>query len=473
MSLMRDLGRATALVVAALFAFVPVPLLASGFQLVEQNASGLGVAYAGQAASVKDASAIYFNPAALTNVEGTQILVAVSGLGLSSTFSDSRSTAPYFPNGVPLPVATGSDGGDAGGWSAVPNAYVSWQAAPRLWLGVGVNAPFGLATKWQPDWLGRFHSVTSDVKSINLNPTVAVKVNDRLSLGAGVDYQQLKATLSQNVAYGGIAYGSAASAAGSGGAAWVLSQIGGPAGLALEGESTIKGDTWTWGFNVGAQVRVGDASKLGISYRSKIKHELTGDVTFANAPTFSTAPPLGAIGSALNAAFASGGVKTTMDLPDTLSIAASTERDKVEFMADWTWTGWSSVQSLDILRDDDTELTDQPLKFQDTWRAGAGLAYRLNDVWKLRGGLAYDKTPVQDEYRTPRLPDGDRVWAAVGAEWTMGKGAVDVGYAHLFVGAASSNLPNQSSASEPMRGDLIGSYEDKVDVVSIQYRVSF
>jgi long-chain fatty acid transport protein len=463
----------TVLAIAVVCAFSASPVLGSGFQIMEQNASGLGNAYAGQAAGVTDASAIYFNPANLTRLDGKQLVLALDPIGVKTTFADSGSTRPQF-GPVAIPVTLGGEGDDAGGWVPVPSGYLSWQAASRLWLGVGVNAPFGLKTEWDADWVGRFKAVKSEVKTININPTVAVKLGEAFSIGAGASYQRLEATLSQEVPYGGLAYGGALSAAGPAAAAGILAQLGGPAGLAREGLSQVEGDTWSWGWNAGATLEVGDNGRIAASYRSKVSHEIDGAVAFTDAPSFVTSGPLGPLGAALNARFGNGPVTARIELPDTLSVAASYEGEKVEVLADWTWTGWSSIQDLTIERTAGSTLSTVPLRFEDTWRAGLGVNYRMKDAWTLRLGTAFDKTPVQDAARTPRLPDQDRVWAAVGLQYRVGKsGAFDVGFAHLFVKDAASALPNQDTATSPPSGSLIGSYEANVNIVSIQYRHSF
>jgi len=471
--------KAMAIVVIGLFAAAPVPALASGFQLVEQNASGLGNAYAGQAAGARNASAIYFNPAALTRVKGWNVVTSAESIGVGTTFTDTGSSGPSA-GAFQFPVSLGNDGGDAGKWVPVPNAYVSGQLTDRIWLGVAFNVPFGLETDWDPAWVGRFHGTQSKVQTYNVNPTVAVKLNESLSVGGGVSYQHLKADLGQGVAFGSLAFVGTAQAV----AAYpptvqaqavgaVLAQLG-PSGRALEGSALITGDSNAWGFNLGALVKVGKQMHVGASYRSKIKHDLTGDVTFTGAPTFSLPGSLAPIGAGLNARFASGPVATTIELPDTLSVAATWEKDKLEVLADWTWTGWSSIPSLDIARADGSALSTVDLKFQDTWRAGVGANYKVNDSWTVRVGTAYDKAPVQDEFRTPRLPDANRVWTAAGLEWKLGKRAtVDVGYAHIFVGDAPSDLPNQSTPTSTPVGHLVGDYGAKVDILGVQVSLQF
>jgi long-chain fatty acid transport protein len=457
-------------------AALPTPALASGFQLIEQNASGLGNAFAGQAAGVKNASAIHFNPAALTRVKGWNLVASVEPIGLSNKFTDSGSTVPSA-GAFQFPVPLGSEGGDAGKWIPVPNGYLSGQVTERIWLGVGVNIPFGLETDWDPDWMGRFHATKSKVQALTVSPTIALQLSDTLSVGGGASWQQLKADFNQGVAYGGLAYAGTAQAVPP-----VLRQVAlgavvaqlGPQGTGLEGAGLISGDSKAWGWNAGALLKLGEQAHLGVSYRSKITHDITGDVTFEGAPTFSLPGALAPIGDGLNAKFANGPVKTTITLPETWSVAAAWENDKVEVLADWTWTGWSTIASLDIVREDDSALSSVPLQFQDTWRVGLGLNYRLNDAWTLRLGTAYDKAPVQDEFRTPRLPDNNRIWAAGGFEWKLSeKARVDVGYAHIFIKGGTSNLPNQETSTSTPVGDLIGDYTAKSDILGAQLTLSF
>jgi long-chain fatty acid transport protein len=457
----------------------PTPLFASGFQLVEQNASGLGNAYAGQAAGVKNASAIYFNPAALTKLKGWDVVVSAEPIGIGTTFADSASTPPSAGSLV-FPVPLGNEGGDAGKWITVPNAYVSGQVTDRVWLGIAFNVPFGLETDWDPAWMGRFHATKSKVEAYNVNPTIAVQLSDTLSLGAGVSYQHLKADLGSNVAYGGLAFaGTAQAVAGfppatqAAALAAVTAQLG-PSGLALEGPALISGDSNAWGWNAGALLKLGEQAHVGASYRSKIEHDVEGDVEFTGAPTFSLPGALAPIGEGLNARFASGPVTTTIELPETWSVAAAWENEKVEILADWTYTTWDSIPSLDINRADGSPLSSVPLRFESTWRVGLGGNVRLNEKWMLRLGTAYDKAPVQDEFRTPRLPDNARIWAAGGFEWKISqKARVDVGYAHHFIDDASSNLPNQATSTSTPSGNLVGSYEAKVDILGAQLTLSF
>ena len=242
-------------------AALPTPVFASGFQLVEQNASGLGNAFAGQAAGVKNASAIYFNPAALTRVKGWNLVASVEPIGVGTTFTNVASTVPSA--GVaPFPVPLGSEGGDAGKWIPVPNAYLSGQVGERVWIGASFNVPFGLETNWQEaPWMGRFHATKSKVEAYNVNPTIAFKVSEAFSIGVGANWQHVKADLGSDVAYGGVAdYGSLQAlvgqglppAAGGGSAQRPPRPAARPRGVGTEVPALIAGTSNAWGWNAGA-----------------------------------------------------------------------------------------------------------------------------------------------------------------------------------------------------------------------------
>jgi long-chain fatty acid transport protein len=162
------------------------PAQGAGFALIEQNASGLGNAYAGQAAVAEDASTIFFNPAGLTYVEGRQVVAAGHLIMPSAEFSDAGST-----------LAIRGDGGDAGVTAFVPNFYYAMDVTPDLKFGLGVNAPFGLTTEYDDTWAGQVQAIKSDLKTVNVNPALGWRVNDRLSLGFGLNWQYIEAELTQ------------------------------------------------------------------------------------------------------------------------------------------------------------------------------------------------------------------------------------------------------------------------------------
>ena len=461
----RAWARSLAGAAAALIATWAGPAAASAFQLVEQNASGLGNAYAGQAAAAEDASTIFYNPAGMTLLRKRQL---VAGLGLLRPMGEFRNGGTVANPGAPeFQPTLGGDGGDPFDLAAVPHLYASVEALPGfLWAGVGVNVPFGLKTDWDPDWMGRFHAVESEVQTINVNPSIALKVLPWLSLGGGVNWQWITATLSNSVNYSAAAFGAGAAAAVP---ALAATCTGATAAGGCEGLATVKGDDRSWGWNVGAMLDFpATGTRVGASYRSKIKHELEGNVSFGNRPAL------------LAAGVPDGAIRAEIELPDTASVAVSQELfRKLQLLADFTWTGWSSLQDLSIYRASGAGLTSTPLEFEDSWRVGLGANYRVAETFKVRGGVAYDRTPVQDADRTPRLPDEDRIWVAGGAQWEVFENfALDAGVAYIFVSEASSNLPSVDPSppagfTPPPRGGLVGNYQGNVLVGSAQARFSF
>jgi len=405
---------------------------AAGFAIGTQNASGLGLANSGQAAAAEDASTIWYNPAGLTNLPGRQVVGALNVINTSVKFQNNGSTTPTGA------ISTAGNGGDAGGWAPPLSAYLSWQINPQLWLGLGFGSPFGLATEWDDGWVGQYHGIKSEVVTFNINPTIAWKVNETVSLGFGINAQYLDAELTSRT----------------------FTPLGSPLG-------EIKADDWAWGWNIGAMFNLSPATRIGISYRSELKYNLQGDVTFSQVPT------------ALTALFPNSGVSADIKLPAMASIALSQQIDRWQILADFTYTWWDSIQNLSIYRTNGTGLSNTPLNFENSWRVGVGANYQINNEWKLRFGTAYDTTPVQDAFRTPRLPDADRIWLAVGAQWRFSKqGALDFGYAHEFVDDASSNLPSVDPAPvagfpNTPKGALRGTYKANVNIFGVQLKYSF
>ncbi|GAB2182361.1 outer membrane protein transport protein [Denitratisoma sp. agr-D3] len=404
---------------------------AAGFQLLEQNASGIGNAYAGSAAVAENASTIYFNPAGMTQLQDREYSVGLTAIQPSFQFKDNGSSAG---------VLTGS-GSDAGQLGVVPNGYVSWTYSPKLKFGIGFGAPFGLMTKYDEAWLGGAQSMSFDVKTFNINPSVAYEVNDSVSIGGGLNWQKIEAEYKRLV---GVAATSLASTT---------------LKMSLRDEA--------FGWNVGTLFKLSPATKLGLSYRSKIKYNVTGQVD-ASGPLTST---LAGNGSLSN-------VKADLELPDTF-IASLTHQlnEKWELLGDVSWTGWSSIPKIDIIRTSGSQAgaTAQTLdtNFRDTWRVALGGTYKYSDDWKLKLGIAYDQTPVKGEAtRLVSLPDNDRLWLSVGGQWKATKeSTLDVGLTYLYVKDAKIN--NNQTTANPSRGQITGTYEDSGWILGAQYSSRF
>lgn len=400
---------------------------AAGFALVEQNASGMGNAYAGSAAVAEDASTIFFNPAGMTYIEGTQVVGAFHLVNVNADFNDKGSSS----GGAFAPL--GDEGPNAGGFAFLPNFFFMTTLTPSIKVGVGVSAPFGLKTEYDDDqWVGRFHADKSELKTVNINPSIAYQVNDQLSLGAGVSFMRAEATLSRAVNFG-------------------------PGGV---GNVEIKGDDWGFGFNLGAIYRLTPATRIGVAYRSEVKQKLEGDAKFTRPALVPNAGPA-----------ADGDVTAKVDLPASFTMSAFSQlNDKWDLMGGVTWTEWSNFEELRVVRDNGATLTVTPENWHNTMRYSVGVNYHYSNMVKLRAGLAYDEEAIKSEFRTARIPGNDRKWLSLGASYQMTPvSTFDIGYSHLFISDAKVD-DNQLAKGN---GRLIGKYEGNVDILSLQYTHNF
>ena len=424
---------------------------AAGFALIEQSASGMGNAFAGAAAIAEDASTIFFNPAGMTYLPDSQLVIAAHAIKPSVDFSNKGSLSGA---GTPM---TGGNGGDAGSWAYVPNLYFSKSVSESVHLGIGINAPFGLKTEYDDNWVGRYHAVKSELKTININPSIAFKLNNSVSLGAGINYQRAQADLTNAIDFGTICAGTplAAACAGSG----ITPQ------QADGKEVKIKGDDWSWGYNLGAILQLTPATRVGLAYRSRIKQELDGRIKFTNTPALFTLSP------ALTSLFANGKVKADLKLPSMISASIFHQANQSwDVMADLTWTEWSEFEELKVVRTSGTVVSAQPEKWDNTLRVSLGTNYHHSDTLKLRAGIAYDESPVHTAYRTPRIPDSDRYWLSLGANYRLSSAAtLDFGYTHLFI--KDSSL--RQGAIGTSVGRSTGDFDSQVNILSIQYTHTF
>lgn len=376
---------------------------AAGFALIEQNASGLGNAFAGQGASAQDASTVFFNPAGLLRIEGSQVAMAGHLISTSGKLKNDGSTLGAL-----------GDGGDAGGFAFLPNFYYAGDVRPGFKWGIGVNAPFGLKTEYDTPWAGQTQGVTSHIKTINVNPSIAWLYNDKVSVGMGINYQMAEVSLSNSVTA--------------------------PAVNVLK----MKGDDDAWGYNLGMLIKLDNNTRLGLAYRSELKYHLTGRAT-------------GPI---------NGVIAADLTTPASASLSLFHRlNERWDLLADLSWTGWSSFDKLAVTGAVNALV---PENWNDILRIGVGANYRQNDKWLWRVGTAYDQNAVPDaERRTVRLPDADRIWLAFGGQYKMSdKGWIDFGYAHLFFNEAAIN-----HVEPPIR--VKGRFDSYVNIVSAQYTHTF
>lgn len=402
---------------------------AAGFQLLEQNASGIGNAYAGSAAVAENASTIFFNPAGMTQLKDREVSAGLSIVRPTFKFKNDGSSVGTLANA--------GNGGDAGSWAFLPNAYMSWALTKDLYLGIGFGAPFGLMTEYNNPWVGGAHALKFDIKTYNINPSIAWRVNEKVSLGAGINYQRMEVEYARLVSSSALA----------------------PAlGLTT---ATLSASDNSWGWNVGALFTLSPATKVGVSYRSKIKHELEGRLQ----PSGPAAPAIGTRSATAD-----------VELPDSFILSvAQNLNDKWEMLGDISWTGWSSIPAVNIVPSSGA-VEKLDTQFRDTWRYALGANYRYTDNVKLKFGIAYDQTPVASaQHRLVSLPDNNRTWFSTGAQIKLDKDAkLDLGVAYLFVPESRINN-NLSTPANPTtdKGYVKGVYDARVWIFGAQYSMAF
>ena len=406
---------------------------AAGYALIEQSITGLGRAFSGSAAVADDASTIFFNPAGMTNLSRKEMNMGLNLIAPRAEFSDRGSNA----NGTPL---TGGDGSNAGELAAVPNFYYAHPLNDKTVVGIGVGAPFGLVTDYGDSWQGRYHAIRSDLLTININPSIAFKTTEKLSLGFGINLQYIDLELSQAANFGAF--------------------TGAP--QQNDGRVRLTADDWSWGYNLGMTYQFTEATRMGISYRSKITHDLTGDGEFRIPENFSAAAAASGIRD--------GNIGGRVTLPESASIALVHQlNSQWSVMADASWTRWSRFEELRINSDVESLNSVKEEDWENSMRYGLGVEYKANDRWSWRAGVAYDETPIPNaQRRTPRIPDSDRTWLALGASYHYSDNIIlDAAYTHIFMKDTSIDDTDANG------NQLIGRYKNSVDIVGVQLRWLF
>jgi long-chain fatty acid transport protein len=426
---------------------------AAAFFLKEQGATGQGNAFAGATAGAEDITFMFWNPAGLTRHDGNQAAAAASVIIPQPDFNNGVASTAAALGGVAIGGGNGKS--DHGTDAVTTSLYGLWSWDSNLKFGLGVNTPWGLATNNGTNWVGRYHATSSSIVTVNANPAVAYKINNMISVGAGLQAQYIKAVLKNQIDFGTITVG-----------------VGG-APTAQDGRGRVEADDVAYGFNAGVLFEPQSGTRVGLAYRSRLMHNLDGSVTFFRPAG------LGAGQTALlnGAGFNDTGVIASIVLPEIISGGVYHQiNPQWAVMGEVQWTRWSRLQELRI--DYDNQLTDSVLEllWDDSYYVALGATYRHNDNWLFRAGAGFDESPIPDSTRGPRLPDSDRYWASLGASYSMSpRVKLDFAYTHIFAEDAPINLTDTGAAGTPnrFRGNLRGEFEAAVDIFVVQAVVKF
>ncbi len=381
-----------ALAVISTFAIPDFNAYAAGFYIQEQSVSGLGSAFAGQVATPRDSSTVYFNPAGMTKLKGSHANFGINILAPSAKLTNTGSV-------IPLGGATGGNGGNPYEPTPIPNGSISHEfIEDQVWIGISVSAPFGLANEYDKGWFGRFDSTKSRLTTIDIQPSFAVKLNDKLSIGGGVNIQYADANLEKIVNLG-----------------------------AGETTSILNGDDMTIGYNLGILYEPIEGTTLGAHYRSGLNHELEGRVDI--------------IGSTNLVATAD------LNLPKIIQFGVNHKiNDKLSLLGGATWFGWNSFKEIRVLNAAGGEISNTIQNYQNTWAFAIGAEYEYNNKWTLRTGYQFDATPTTDEFRTTLTPDGDRNWISTGATYKFSdRISLDLAATYIDIGNETINVSRNNN----------------------------
>jgi len=454
------------------------PAHSGGFALIEQGASGMGNAYAGAAAVSNDPSTVWFNPAGMLELGHVEFSIAAHLIAVDNKFSDRGTTlnasfGTYDADGnFNLTAAPGADTAEPAGNTVVPNIYYVHRLKPDLAMGVGISVPFGNSTDYGREWKGRYQAVESGVTVIDINPTAAYRINEKLSIGGGISVQLMEATLGNSIDSGATCLG----LAGLG----LTTQdncnaegIGLPGNTATDSYAEVTGDSTEVTFNLGMIFKPAPESKLGVTYRHGSEHDLEGEGNFElNAGLVNVLAQTAAARQALGIVlFENTDALAVANLPPSFSISGTHQIGKFELLGDATWMGWSDFEELRIKFDSGQNDSFNTQSWNDVWRVAGGINYKHSSKLTLRAGAAYDESPVPSvQLRTARIPGNDRTWISMGVGYQVTNAiTVDVGYAHLMLDETPIDNASEATGGTTIRGV----YDTSINLLSAQLSWTF
>lgn len=411
----------------------PQWVAAASFQILEQSPAQLGKAFAGSASDVQDATTVFFNPAAMTQLEGNSISGGLNFIQAQSEFTDTGSN-------------TNGQSGETDELATVPNLYSVTQLNDRWFLGLGVNAPFGLSSSFASDWHGRYLATDSDLEVLNVNATMAYQVNQQWSFGVGLNYQRAEVILANRID----------------------STFGAAPNPATDSGVEITGDDTDFVADLSVHWQPSEPLAIGLVWRQGGSFDLSGYADFTLSDACVNAIP----GCAAGLGALEGDVAASVDLPDTLTLSGSYQlNSEWGVHADIAHTRWSSIESVDIVNSENNMMLDSlELRYDDTQRISLGATYSPQEQWQWRVGLAFDDAPQTDPtYVTPRIPDADRTWLSAGFNYQWSEQlSIDAAYAHIFVDDGSINSVTPTDAPGAEDSVVVGSFDSSVNIVGVQ-----
>lgn len=378
--------------------FVAPSAYAGGFMLQEQSPLEIGRAFSGAAASADNPSTIFYNPAGMTELEGVQIATGATLLFVDSAQAN-IGTSRTGPGAVPASPVSGTNGGNPfAPVVAVPASYaVTKLGDSGLWIGLGLSSPFGLKLDYSSEFFGRYDSIHSKLLTINAQPSLAYRISDAISVGAGLDIQYADVALTN-----------------------ALPPLD-PAGA--DGLARVAGDDVSLGWNAGILVKLDGGARVGLHYRSQMKHQIKGESTVSG------------LAGPLASANGTRSVRSPLTLPASLTVSLTIPVDKkTKLMLTGRHYNWSVFQRIAFFFPDGSS-SSKEFDYKDSWSLSAGVDRVVSKRLTLRAGAMFDRTPTNDQLLSTRVPDGNRRWLTAGLSYRFAPHLTfNASYAHVFIG---------------------------------------
>lgn len=447
---------------------LPAGAAAQGFGLNEIGSCAVGRGFAVTGATCDDASVLYWNPAAATELRGVSVYLGGASIGVNGEFIEDY-TGRSYPGKVPSEFP--------------PHGFVSYHPSPRVALGLGVYVPYGLTSQWEADFPGRFQSRRASLATVYAQPTLAFElIPGKLSIGGGAVIGHSNVELIQGLDLAEQRAGPAASAP-------TFGQLGIPVGTQFA-EATLKGDAVGVGFNVGLKWRPTSALQLGARFLSRVRFEYDeADAEFTQ--TLTGLSLAGAIPGALPAntsvdalvgsqfvrgALVDQKVQTVINHPAQAQVGVGyTFREATTLSVDYAWIGWRSFGTLPVTfvgpaSGDNRSLIED---YDDSQSVRAGIEHRLFDAIPLRAGFSYVLTPAPDETVTALLPDQDRKNYSLGFGIPFGRYTLDASYLRVDTDGRRGRVVERTSLSETADELNSGFYRLNANVFSVSVKALF
>lgn len=422
----------TKTLIAASLAVVSADSFAAAFQLAEQNVSGLGRAYAGEAAVADDASVVARNPALMSLFKDKQISVA--GIAVIPDVSLKGQSAAYGLD------ANSIDDDSIAPSAFIPAGYFTMPLNDKVSLGFGAFSNFGLSTEFNDDYAAGSIAGETEIVTVNMNASASYKINEQFSVGLGLNYVYADAKVVRNAG---------------------ANPFGIPANTQI---AHLEGDDYGFGWNVGAMYQLDENNRFGFSYRSETDIDFEGE--------YSNQLPA-AVGG-LAGMTVPGELKLT--LPAIAEFSGSHQLDKklgVHYSI--LWTGWDSFQKLEAYTPSrETPVFSKEENFSDSMRYSIGTDYQYSNALLLRAGIAYDESPADQSHLSISIPDTDRFWFSFGGNYAFNENSnIDLGVSILR--GKTQNFTEKDSLAASLGQNVSWEYESKGHAVLLgaQYNYTF